>query len=294
MVHQIFMQGKDPVTIATTSVDEDFFETFEIALLEGRNFSKEGMARDKVFIINESAVKLLELENPIGTVFKTTFQTGNPDLPSETREGQIIGVVKDVHFESLHATIKPMVFMIKPYWYYYINVRINTQNMTAGLNHLESTWNKMFPDEPFEYVFLSTDFEKLYETEARLAKALLGLVVLAIATACFGLFGYSHFLAHLKTKEICIRKILGANLLQITSVFSQEFLVSILIANLIAWPFTYFLSTKWLETFAYRIDITFFPFYITLFFLLITTALTILRELIQVMKIDPSKTLRYE
>lgn len=288
------LQNEEPLEIAATSIDEDFFETFNIEMVSGANFSKEGMDMEKVFILNESAVALLGLDNPLDQVLKTEFSTGDPNMPIEQREGRIIGVVKDVHFESLHHPIKPTIFLVKPYWYFFINVKVNAQNMDKALAHLEQSWLELFPDEPFEYDFLDQEFARQYESENRTARALIAMASLAVLTACFGLFGYMKFVAQQKVKEVSVRKVLGASLSQVASLFSKEFVMAVLIANVLSWPVIYYLSSQWLQSFAYRIDFSIKPFYLTLGLLLMLATLTVLQELIKMTRLNPSKTLRYD
>lgn len=296
MGNKISVQSKnaEPLEIAATSIDEDFFETFNIEMISGTNFSKEGMDMEKAFILNESAVALLGLENPLDEVLKTEFSTGNPNMPIEQREGRIIGVVKDVHFESLHHPIKPTIFLVKPYWYFFINIKVNALNMDESLAHLEQTWNQLFPDEPFEYDFLDREFARQYESENRTARALIAMALLAVLTACFGLFSYMKFVAQQKVKEVSVRKVLGANLSHLTRIFSREFVTAVLLANVFSWPVSYYLSSKWLQSFAYRIDFSLEPFYLTLGLLLMLAMLTVLQELIKMIRLNPSKTLRYD
>ncbi len=287
-------EGQEQVKLAAASVDEDFFATYKIDFIVGGPFQKDGMDLNGVFILNESAVKYLHLDEPLGTTLETSFQTGNPTLPFEQRTGKVIGVVKDVHFESLHTAIKPMIFLVKPYWYFYINVRINGGDISSSIAHLENTWNSLFPDLPFEYSFLDAEFERLYQKERRLADGLGIMALLALVTACLGLFGYMRFLTQQKTKEVGIRKVLGASLIEISTLFSKEFVIALLIANVVAIPVAFYISSLWLQSFDYRIEITALPFVITLFGLIGISLLTVLKELIKVMHIDPSSTLRYD
>lgn len=291
---EVKTDGHDKMWVATTSVDEDFFETYHIDFIAGHNFERDGMDLGKVFILNESAVTALGLDDPIGTTLETEFKTGDPSQPVENRVGKVIGVVKDVHFESMHSAIKPMIFLVKPYWYFYINVRINGKDVKGALAQLESTWAEMFPEFPFEYAFLDEEFNRLYQKEERLASGLILMAGLALITTCLGLFGYIHFITQQKTKEVGIRKVMGASMMQISTLFSREFMGAIVIANVISWPAAFYASDLWLQNFNYRIDMTFVPFLTTFFGLVIISVLTVARELIQVMRIDPSKILRYD
>ena len=288
------LDGKEAVSIGTTSVDEDFFQTFGLGLVTGATFPKEGADLTKMIVINESAAELLGLKNPVGSILKSEFSTGSPSQPIEKRESQIIGVIKDVHFESLHNPIKPLVFIVKPYWYFYINVRINGQNMAAGLDHLDDTWRSMFNNEPFEYIFLDQEFEQLYKTEDRASKGLIAMSILAIITACLGLFGYVRYLLQQKIKEVSVRKVLGAGTMNIANLLSKDFLIIVLISNVISWPIAYYICSDWLSNFSYHVGLSIIPFVIT-FFLLITLAfLTIIKELFSVLSIEPAEALRYD
>ncbi|MEQ8532075.1 MAG: FtsX-like permease family protein, partial [Imperialibacter sp.] len=163
-----------------------------------------------------------------------------------------------------------------------------------GLAHLEATWSDMFPEFPFEYTFLDDEFEKLYETEKRLAGGLGAMALLALITTCLGLFGYIRFVTQQKTKEVGIRKVLGASYLHISNLFSRQFLVAILLASVVAWPIGYYAANQWLQNFGYHISLSATPFFVTFLLLLVISAGTVSRELLRVMRLDPSKTLRYD
>ncbi|WOK04722.1 FtsX-like permease family protein [Imperialibacter roseus] len=286
--------GQEEVKIAANAVDEDFFTTYKIDFLQGHGFEKAAGGDTRSFILNESAVKLLGIDNPLEATLDTEFNTGDPGEPVEKRKGKVIGVIPDVHFESLHSTIKPMIFLVKPYWYFYINVKLDGNRIPEGLAHLEATWSNMFPEFPFEYAFLDDEFARLYQTEKRLAGGLGSMALLALITTCLGLFGYIRFVTQQKTKEVGIRKVLGASYLHISNLFSKQFLTAILLASAIAWPVGYYVANEWLQNFGYHVSLTATPFVATLVLLLVISTGTVARELLRVMKLDPSKTLRYD
>lgn len=286
--------GKEAVNLTVNSIDEDFFATFDIDFTEGQNFQKEGTDLTKAFIVNQAALNLLGLDDPLGATLKTEFRTGSPTMPVETREGRIIGVVKDVHFESLHHSIKPMIFIVKPYWYYFINIRLAAGDISQSIAHLEYVWHDMFPDQPFEYVFLDSEFERLYQKETKLANGLTAMAILAIVTTALGLFGYVRFITRQRTKEVGIRKVLGADLFHISQLFTREFIISILLANIISWPIAYYVSNWWLQNFAYHTEISLTPFITSLLALVLISTLTVFKEIFKVMHINPSNTLRYD
>ncbi|MDN5202477.1 ABC transporter permease [Fulvivirgaceae bacterium BMA10] len=285
----------EPSKIATAAVDHDFFTTYEVPFIAGRDFSDEIATDQKqAYIVNESALTLLNIDEPIGHRLAVEFKTGDPGQPVENREGEIIGVVKDVHFESLHHNIKPMMFIIKPYWYFYISCKLDAQRTTEAINHLEQSWEKLFPDEPFEYSFLDDQFALTYQTEQRLGQGLMIITILAIFMAALGLFGYAQFIMRQRIKEISVRKVLGARVWNITMLLSKEFLISIFIASVASFPLTYYLAEKWLEDFAYKTSLSWVIFSIALLILLLVTSLTICQQIVRIVMIQPSKTLRYE
>lgn len=291
---EIRANENEAVPLTTSSVDEDFFETFGIPIVQGRNFRDSEADQQNAFILNESAVELLELDDPLSAQIKTEFRTGNPTMPVEQKTGQVIGVVKDVHFESLHNEIKPMVFIMKPYWYYYINIRIAANDYPETIKHLENAWSELFPEQPFDFYFLDDEFELQYAKENQLAKGLTAMAVLAILTTCLGLFSYVRFITQQRTKEVGIRKALGAGIFNISQLFTKDFVVAILIANVLAAPISYYVSEQWLQNFAFRIDVTFWPFLLTLVGLAALAVLTVLKELLKIANLNPTSALRYE
>ncbi len=285
--------GREAQPINATSVDEDFFSTFGIDLVDGRFFTDSEYDAGQAFILNEAAVRLLELDNPLDAILETTYNTGNPNTPTETRKGRVIGVVEDVRFESLHNAVKPMAFIVKPYWYYYISVRLSG-NVKEGIQHVAQSWETLFPDRPFDYQFLDDEFARQYHKEEQLASGFSIMTLLAIITTCLGLFAYIQFVAQRRTKEVGIRKVLGADHLAISRLFSKDLLWPLLIANVVATPLAFYVSGRWLETFAYHTALTLWPSVLTLLVLAIVVSGTVFRELMKIMRLNPTTALRYE
>jgi len=219
-------EGKDPKFEAVynyASVDFDFIETFQMEMAQGRNFSREVISDDSNFILNETAIKEMGLNDPVGKRFSMWGM-----------EGKIIGIVKDFNFRPLHTEIEPLILTPKAMPYTYIFIRIPDENYASAIKYLEGVWNRLNPEYPFDYHFLDADFDRLYWDEQRLGKIFGYFTCLAIFIACLGLFGLAAFVAEQKTKEIGIRKVLGASILGVTALLSKEFTKWVLLANVIA------------------------------------------------------------
>jgi putative ABC transport system permease protein len=234
------------VTIKNIRCDFEFFNTYSIPLVAGRDFSKEIKSDDSLaFILNETAVKMMGLSNE--EILDREFEYGRV-------KGNVIGVVKDFHFESLKEPIVPVVF--KPSDdYNRLSVKIRGKDMSQALAYIEKTWNAFLPEYPFEYEFLTERYRNLYLSEQRQGQLFTVFSGLAILIACLGLFGLVTFNTLQRFKEIGIRKVLGASFSNILTLLSREILILILVANLIAWPVTWYVMNQWLENFAYRIHI---------------------------------------
>ncbi len=252
----LLQNDDEPWRVSTVSADPDFMQTFDIQLLQGRTLDKR-IATDstEAYLVNQALVRELGWEAPLGKIMDTEFRTGSPSLPFEQRRGHIVGVVEDFHFESMHRRIEPMIFMIKPYWYFYISLKLRPENFDATLAGLENTWAQFFPDVPFEYFFLDENFDRLYQTERAWGQAIGVFSMLSILIACLGLFGLAAFAAEQRIKEIGVRKVLGATTIKITALLSKDFVRLVVIANLLAWPIAWFAMNNWLENFAYRTDV---------------------------------------
>ncbi len=286
---QIYDEGKPaPVgfRLAMVRMDDDFLDTYEIPILAGRNFSKDFATDDSAaFILNEAAITQLgwNLQDAVG---KQLIYGG--------REGKVVGVVQNFNFESLHNSIVPMILLNQNLAGLQMSVKIRSENIQSTIEFLKDMWAEYRPDYPFEFSFLDDEFASLYEAEQKLGDIFGLFSMLAIFIACLGLLGLTSFTAEQKTKEIGIRKVLGATTSGIVLMFSKEFLKLIVIANIIAWPLTYYLMNIWLEDFAYRISIQPSTFIISGFIALGITILTVSYQAIKVAMSNPVKSLRYE
>lgn len=288
--------SSDPFQMKVVSADEDFFNCFGMELAAGRNFSKAFPSDPmEAFILNEAAVAALDWDAPLGKQFEMTFQTGSASQPIETRKGRIVGVVKDAHFESLHQLIEPTVFLMKPFWYFYISVKLRPTELPATLAFLEDQWQEVVPGAyPLEFTFLDDNFDQLYQAEEAWGKGLAAMAILAIFVASLGLLGLISFMAEQRTKEIGIRKVLGSTPAAIVGLLSQEFVKLVFIANLIAWPLAYLLVQRWLENFAYRTSVSWWMFVVATMVALLFAALAVAYRAIQAGKINPVEALRTE
>jgi putative ABC transport system permease protein len=269
--------------------DEDLFNTLRVPLLAGRTFSPEN-ERDRSFsyILNKTAIHALgwTVENAIGRRFGRARS-------EEDANGIVIGVIDDFHYTSLHTPIEPAAFAYRQWFYNYLLLRV--QNFSATRPFLEKTWAQfMSPEQPFTFSLLSDDLNTLYQAEKDLQKLATSFSILATLLACLGLFGLAAFTTERRKKEIGIRKVLGASTTNIFLLLSTNFLKFVLFANLMAWPIAYYLSQQWLQEFAYRINLTLWPFILSGFLALLIAFLTVSYQTFYTAHTNPVDTLRSE
>jgi len=265
------------------TADNDFLKTFELKLADGRYFSDE-FADENSVVVNEAGVKALGLKDPVGK--RMYFVGGRNDQPL-----QIIGVVKDYHYESLHQEINPLI--IAKGNFNSIVVRIKADDINKSIAIIEKLWKK-YSDKAFDYYFLDDKFRDLYFSEIRTAKVLGIFSFLAIIIACLGLFGIVTYTTEQRTKEIGIRKVMGASAGLIVSLISKQIISLILLANIVAWPVAYFWMKNWLQDFAYRTDIQIWYFFVTFAFSLLIAISTVAHQSIRSARKNPVMSLRYE
>ncbi|MCF8302246.1 MAG: ABC transporter permease [Bacteroidales bacterium] len=273
-----------------TSVEYDFFKIMKTKILLGRDFSKE-LSTDEgnAVIINEKALKMLGVKDPIGQKIMG-FYNG--------KSKRIVGVAENMHFTSLHEEVLPMVFFVQkgsypPYTLNFI-VRISNQNVFQTIDAMEKTWIDIAPEWPFEFSFLDERIDRLYRTEQRTSTLINIFTLLAIFISFLGLFGLTLYVLESKTKEIGIRKVMGAKLSDIFNMVSREFLILLIIANVIAWPLAYLAMEDWLNNFAYAISLKPVPFIIAAFITFSVVMVTIGFQTIRSVRRKPVEALRYE
>jgi putative ABC transport system permease protein len=269
------------------AVDHDFIPAYQMELLAGRNFSREfGTDDSTAFIINEAAMRMIGWPDAASAVDKQ-FSYGG-------RKGRLIGVLKDFHFESMHQQIVPMVLMLPRNQFNYLSVKLGGANLRESLAGVENVWNTYLPGRPFEYTFMDENFGKLYAAEQRQGTLFVTFSVLAIFIACLGLFGLASFNAVQRTKEIGIRKVLGASVSGIVLLLSREFTRLVLIANLVAWPVAWFAMDRWLQNFAYRVPMGPGMFILAGLIALLIALLTVSYQSIKAALTNPVQSLRSE
>ncbi|MBN1271135.1 MAG: ABC transporter permease [Candidatus Aminicenantes bacterium] len=238
--------------VLTLYVDHDFVSTLGLSLKEGRDFSRN-IASDTLtaYIINEAAQKKFGWQEPIGK--KLTCRGRDED--EKTAFGKVIGVVKDFHFRSLHQSIEPVLLRIRPDRFLLMNMKLRGENVSRTMRFIEETFSRLQPEYPFEYWFLDERLDNLYRNEERLAGIFSAFSLIAVFIACLGLFGLAAYLAEQKTKEIGIRKVLGAGTGGLVWLISRDFVKWVGISSLFAWPFAFMAMRKWLQHFSYRTEI---------------------------------------
>jgi len=265
-------------------IDFNFLDFYRMDLLKGRTFSKTyGTDPTNAVIVNETFVRKLNWSNPVGK----KIQIWNKE------EKMVVGVVKDFHFQSMHNEIKPILIFCRPN-NNYIQIRIRSENIPETLGHIRKTFESFRTRYPFEYSFLDDNFNQMYNSERKLGQMLVSFSGLAVFIACLGIFGLASFTAERRTKEIGIRKVLGASVPIIIFLLSEGFLKWVIIANLISWPVAYYAMHKWLQRFAYRIDLGIGIFILSGVAALFIALLTVSFQTIKAATANPVDSLRYE
>ena len=293
--HEINYEGMEEgkwVYFPGLLVDEDFVKTFDLKIIAGRDFSKEYPREDSLSIlVNESMLKELHWGDPESAInrrFKTIF--GGE---------RIIGVVKDFNFVSLKEPIGPFFLdispaFVRPFFLKYAAVRIKPGDVKNTISYIESKWNELIPQYPFEFSFLDENLNGMYKEQDNLGSLVGYFSILAIFIACLGMFALASFNAEQRTKEIGVRKVLGASVSGIVFLFTKDFLKLVLIAVVIASPLAYFILNKWLEDFAYRVNISPLVFITAAVVTFLIALITVAFQAIKAANANPVKSLRYE
>jgi putative ABC transport system permease protein len=264
--------------------DPDFLDVMGLQLVDGRDLSWDresdlGLS----YLVNEEAVPFLGLNPLFGETFRANFG-----------RSQVVGVVKNFHFQSLHRKIGPMAIVWFDGWTDTAAIKVSGTDIAGAIAHIRNVWGEVNPNAPFSYAFMEETVGRLYAAEARLERILKVFVGLAVFLSCLGLFGLSAYIAAQKTKEIGIRKVLGAKASEIVVLLSKDFSRWVLLANLFAWPAAYYITEKWLQGFAYRIRLGAGPFLLASVSALAVALLTVSFQSVKAATANPVDAIRHE
>ncbi len=277
------------IPIYMIDADYDFAELYGLEMSRGRNFSRDFPSdAGGAFLINEAAQKALGWDDPVGREF------GLKGHESAEPKGRIIGVLKDFHMHSLHLSIMPLYIFLDPARTNRVSIKIRGEDIPATLAIVRKAWERYAPEYPFEYAFFDDIFDRAYRVEQRLGTVFSAFAGLAVLIACLGLLGLAAFTAERKTKEIGIRKVLGASASGVIVLLNREFLRWVVLANLIAWPVGYFAMRSWLRNFAYRIDLTAPMFLGAALAAFVIAAAVISLQTYRAAAANPADSIRYE
>jgi putative ABC transport system permease protein len=281
------IREQDNVFISATSVDYDFLDTYKMELVAGRSFSREaGTDHLQAFIINEQAVKKLGWTNE-DAIGQRVAMLG--------KEGAVIGVVRDFHFQGLQQSLQPLILEVSASKFTIFSLRLNSKrSVQRSIDEIKVAWDKIFPEKVFEYHFLDDRLQEAYGREQRLTGLMQFFSLLAIVISALGLFGLAAYINHQRIKEISIRKVLGANTKQIFAILGKEFLQMAAIAFLLGIPLAYILGNSWLDSFAYKIAMGVLPFILGGLVILVTVVATVSYETIKAAMVNPADKLRSE
>jgi putative ABC transport system permease protein len=275
-----------PMQINTMVVEPEYINALNINLIEGRNFSND-IKSDKTesYIINEALVAKLGWDNN---------SLGKSLNLGDRQNGKVIGVVKDFNYKSLHNEIEPLVLRLDEGYKYVLLIKINPHDIEKTVSSIEEVWKKYASGFPFEYGFLDVTLERLYNNEKQLGEIIVYSAMIALCIACLGLFGLTAYTTDQRTKEIGIRKVLGARIIGLVFILTKEFTAWVILSILVACPIAYYILTKWLENFAYRVELSFNYFLISGLIAIIVSLLTISFHTIKTSLINPVINLRHE
>lgn len=284
LVKKVGAHDDERIDMKRIAVDHNFMNTYDIKLSAGRSFS--GYSDAESYVLNETAVRVLGWQSPQEAIGEKIFR-GN-------RMGEIVGVVNDFHFMSLHEKIEPSIFFINPRQFYKISVLVRAENISSTLKSLKRIWDEVLPGRPFDFSFLDEEYSRQYQADIKMKTFMESSTLLAILISCLGLFGLAAFTADCRTKEIGIRKVLGASNGNIFRLLTKNFVILILISNLIAWPATFYFMSNWLQSFAYRTNMNVTTFMLAGIIALGIAFLAILFQMLKAASANPVDSLRHE
>ncbi len=283
----VVWEGKDPASMlqfTQAAIGYDFIKTMGLEMLEGRDFSREYATDSAGYIVNETALKIFNYKDPIG--MPLTFWQ---------KKGTIVGIVKDFHFNSLHVAITPLVLRLGEHLGYgWALVKTEPGKTKEALASMGSLWKELNPQFPFTYQFSDEEYQKMYQSEEIVSKLSNGFAFLAIFISCLGLLGLAMFTAEQRTKEIGIRKVLGASMASLFNLLSKEIIAMVFVAIIIASPLAWIVMNDWLKEYAYHIDITLWVFLVAGSIAVLIALATVSLQTIRALLANPAKSLRTE
>jgi len=280
-------ENKQGWTILYNFVDDDFISEYGLEVIAGRAFQRE-MATDAsmAFVLNEAAVSTFGFSSPEEALGQRLTRGGE--------NGSIVGVVKNFHIKGFQSEIQPHIMQLRRKGFSMLTLTVNTENLAETLEFIERKWQELQLGNTFSYFFLDEDFNRQYNSEERMGKLFSVFTVLGIIIAVLGLFGLASFMAEQRTKEIGIRKVLGATIANVVALLSKDFVKLVLLSNVIAWPVAWWAMNKWLQNFAYRIEISWWVFVLAGGLALVIALLTVSTQAVRAALANPVEALRYE
>jgi putative ABC transport system permease protein len=290
-IHQMGLRAEGDneirqLAISHLSVDFNFLSFYGIELIEGREFSKDFPTDSgQAFVVNEALAREMGWDEPVG---KRMAFGSNDSM------GTVIGLVSDFNYNSLHHKIEPLAMSVQDYGYNELSVRVEGAAISDAIEHIESVWNELVPDRPFQYNFLDDHFAELYKSDQQVMQVVGLLALLAVFIACLGLFGLASITADHRIKEMGIRKVMGASVTELTVLMVRGFVGLVFAAFLVATPLAYFLMRRWLESFAFHIEIDILIFIYAGILAMVIAVLTVGHRAIATARANPVHALRYE
>jgi putative ABC transport system permease protein len=278
----------DHLNVSELSVDHDFFKTLGIQIKNGRSFSLDMESDEEfAFILNQEAADYFDWNSAIEQ--EVIWHDDEVE-----RNGKVIGVVENFHFQSLHKNIEPLIIHLMPDVFNYFLVKISPSNVSESIAYLKESYESLDPNNDFTYFFLDDEFASLYQSEERIETIFSHFTLLSIFISCLGLFGLSAYDAERRTKEIGIRKVNGATIVNIVGLLSRDISRWVIIAFLIASPFGYFIMQNWLKNFAYQTSISFWSFLLAGSMVVLIGLIAVSYQAIKAALRNPIESLRYE
>jgi ABC-type antimicrobial peptide transport system permease subunit len=280
-------EGKDKderILFTNLNVDLDFIQSMKMEMVEGRPYDRNLVTDTSNYIVNQKAAEKFGFKNG----------TAGQDLTMWEKKGKIIGVVKDFNFGSLHNPIEPLIMHVQAKWFSCMLVRAKSGETENAIKSVEKICKEYAAGYPFRYSFLNQDWENYYKAEAQRGKVFNTLAMLSIFISCLGLFGLSAFSAERRTKELGIRKVLGASVPGLVQLMNKEFAILVIISACVGCPFGWYIMTKWLENYAYHVDVGMITLFVAAGVCLLIAVLTVTYHSLRVATTDPVKSLRYE